>query len=457
MPSIVQVNVSVQLAPAPNKLQKTGAMLSQGATTTAQGTTTLLRQLSDLTTILGSAAGVASITWAGGIATVDTTQPHGLPASSEIEVTLAGFTPSGYNGTFLATVTGTSSFTVPIASDPGAETVLGTWINASVAEVLAMGTSFFGQGGTQAVYLFELGAGTAAQGITFLGTWITANPATYYSYLVPRNWANEASYLTFLAQFENLTSRTYFFTTVTLGNYTSFTTLMKCVQMVIEAPNLPATEFTAAGPFYDTLNWAPSSNNKVTPLAFSYVYGLTPYPTLGNNSLLATLKAANVNYVSTGAEGGITNLIYVWGTNADGNPFNYWYSIDYAAINADLVLSNVVINGSNTPINPLYLNQDGINRGQQALASLMSEMVQYGLALYPPLQTELVPDDLAIVIDDDTYPTNTLVNADPFVDYYNSNPSDYKDGLYGGYTIAFVPLRGFEKIVVNLQATQFAA
>jgi hypothetical protein len=57
---------------------------------------------------------VTSITSSGTTATVTTTAPHGLAGTAN--VVIAGATPNGYNGTFLATITGASTFTYPLAS-----------------------------------------------------------------------------------------------------------------------------------------------------------------------------------------------------------------------------------------------------------------------------------------------------------------------------------------------------
>jgi len=42
MPNIVNVSVTQQVASAPSQLQRTGALVSQGATTLAAGTTQLI-------------------------------------------------------------------------------------------------------------------------------------------------------------------------------------------------------------------------------------------------------------------------------------------------------------------------------------------------------------------------------------------------------------------------------
>ncbi|EMV2404606.1 hypothetical protein AAB063_004800, partial [Escherichia coli] len=127
----------------------------------------------------------------------------------------------------------------------------------------------------------------------------------------------------------------------------------------------------------------------------------------GKNSILATMTKQNINYVDTGAEGGISNTILVKGVTSDGNDMTYWYSVDWVQINVDMQLANTVINGSNNPINPLYYNQDGIDRLQQVAQAVFNTGVAYGLVNGQP-----------------------VVDAVPFRQYINTNPNDYGIGRY---------------------------
>ena len=219
----------------------------------------------------------------------------------------------------------------------------------------------------------------------------------------------------------------------------------------------PTTEFAHAADWRVTLNYDPTSTNKVTPFNLAFLFGVTPFPTPGNSSLLTTLSTANINYIGTGAEGGISDTILVGGHTMDGNPFNYWYSVDWTSINLDLNLANAVINGSNNPVNPLYYNQDGINRLQAVAARTMNTGVTNGLALGTVIQTELSAGDLAAALDAGTFAGNIVVNAEPFTTYSTENPNDYGIGKYGGLTIVYTPARGFEQIIVQLNVTNFVA
>jgi hypothetical protein len=456
MPSIVTVNVSLLQAPLPSTLQQSGALISQGATTTAQNTLTLLTEMSDLTAILTGGLAITSQTWTANVATTTTTAPHGIPNGDTVEVTIAGVTPAQYNGTFLATSTGASTFTYPLTSNPGgAATIQGVWTPDDVAELVAMATTFFAQGTAQSVYVLELGLDGVTEGVATLTTWLTNNPGILYGVLVPREWDGVSAFLTLIASYENTTAKFYFWVTTTTGTYTDYTAVMKCVYAGVEAPGIPSLEFTLAASFYRALAYRPSNTNKVAPFAFGFVFGVTPYPTRGNNTLLTTLKAASINYVGTGAEGGLTNTIQLWGTTKDGRDLTYWYSIDWMQINAQIALANEVINGANNPVNPLYYDQPGINRLQARLAGVVTNAITFGLATGTVTQTELDGPALDQALDAEAFVNQAVVNAIPFVPYATANPSDYRTGVYRGLTIIYIPARGFISIVLNIVASDF--
>jgi len=455
---IVQVNVSVVAAPTPSTLQSTGALISVGGTTTAASTKTLLTKAADLTAILRGVAALTSLVWSASTVTATTTAPHGIMIGQTIQATIIGASPAGYNGTFAITATGASTFTYPLAVNPGLETVPGSWTPEDVAELNAMVTTFFAQGANQAVYVLELGDQDVADAVTTLSTYIAANPGVFYAYLVPRTWDSVAGFLTFLASYEALTSKTYFFVTTTIGNYANYTAAMKCVFAMVEAPSIPATEFTCVWPFFRFISQAPSSTNRVPQMAYTFGFGVTPYPLAGNSALLTLLAAANVNYCGTGAEGGISTSVLFFGTTMDGkDALKYWYGIDWAQINADLVLANTVINGSNTSANPLYYNQDGINRLQGVVASLMNQGVADGIVLGQVLLTQLDPTTFNNNVATGVYANRTAVNAVPFLTYTTANPNDYAAGKYGGLSVAMTPQLGFKQIVFNLNVTTFVA
>ncbi|TKI02733.1 hypothetical protein [Martelella alba] len=78
---------------------------------------------------VASTVTISSITWATGVATVTTAAAHGLSNGAYVNIT--GAVPAGYNGTYQVTVTGTTTFTYILATNPGAETTPGTVTAAS--------------------------------------------------------------------------------------------------------------------------------------------------------------------------------------------------------------------------------------------------------------------------------------------------------------------------------------
>jgi len=430
--SIVQVNVSQTAAPAPSTLQQTGAICSMGSTDLTPGTLGLITQLSDYTAIANAPVAITSITWASGTATVTTATAHGWTVSSTPSVVIAGAVPVGYNGTFTATITGTSTFTYPLATNPGSETTPGTAALANDAETLAMVTTFLAQGNDLAVYVLELGEVSVVAAIAALSTYLTNNPSTIYSFLVPREFDNQSTFLSLLASYESTTAKTYFFITTTLGTYTNYTATEKCAVLWIDSPNALSTEFGAAGMFYVTLNYNPSPINQVTPTAYSYLFGITPYPTVGNAATRVALKSAGVNIGLLGSEGGISNVILCYGTTRDLHDFTYWYSVDWVQINLDENITNAIINGSNNPQNPLYYDQQGITTLQTVAQKTMNSGITFGLVLGP-----------------------VTVTAVPFATYVVANPGDYPEGIYRGLAVTYTPQRGFIQIVFNVDVTSF--
>lgn len=461
MTAIVTVNVSLLQAPAPNTLQQSGAFVSSGGTTLAANTLRLLTQMSDLTPILRPERAVASLAWAGGTVTATTTAPHGMTIGQVITLDLEGQTPTAYAGPFNCTITGASTFTYPLASDPGPNTVPGTWEPYDKYELLAMATTFFAQGIAQSVYVLELGLVNDVTAIATLTTWLANNPNTIYSFLMPRWWVTSSALLTLVRNNSTPTSKLYFWLCIAANGQQNIWLTLKSAVVLLEAPAVnriaspTVTEFTMAAPFYHSLAYRPSPTNRVPPFAFTYCFGVTPYPTQGNGSLLATLKSQGVNVIATGAEGGISNTMVEWGTTMDIRDFTYWYGIDYTQIHAAENLANEVINGSNNVTNPLYYDQPGINRLQARLAQQMSAEISYGIAEGTIVQTEMDTLDFANALDTGQFTDKVVINAVPFVPYVTANPSDFRAGIYRGLTIVYIPKRGFLQITLNIVASDF--
>lgn len=453
-PSIVKMNVSESLASTPNVLQQTGAIISQGATSLASGSYSLLTAASGLTPLLAPALSISSLAWTSGTVLATTTAAiPGLSVGDTFITTIAGAAPTAFNGTYKTTVTGASTFTYALATNPGTETSPGTYTPPNQGELIAMVDTYFGQGTNNGVYVLELGAGDGTAGPPALTTFINANPGIFYSYLVPRNWDATAALLSLLAGYEAIDSQTYFYITTTSANLSNYTSTMKCVLALVEAPSIPLTEFTLAADFAHNLAYAPTSSNKMTPNAFSYQYGVTAYPSQGNASTLAAILAADASFIGTGAEGGLSQTLIRNGTTADGEDFAWWYSADWLQINTDRAVSAAIINGSNNTLAPLYYNQSGINTLQDTVVEVVKQAIAAGLANGTIIQTALDPATFAANLKAGLYAGMNVVNAVPFPIYTQQNPNDYGNKKYAGLSVVYIPMNGFTQVVINVDVT----
>ncbi|EPJ7090418.1 hypothetical protein NK529_004882 [Citrobacter amalonaticus] len=460
--AIVNINVSVTNPPKPSLLLKSGAMISIGGTTLAAGEYQLLTTKDDLKAITSPAKAIASIAWATNVVTVTLSESHGWNVGDVIPLVVSGVTPSAYNRAVEATVTTSTAFTYPLASDPGTATVMGTVKTVAANEIIQMNTTFWAQGTTRSVYVLELGDVSSTAAITALGDFIDEDISLgntyqkFFSYLVPREWDAESTFKTLTGLYTSPASLVYFFVTTTIATYETWgATANKSVFAGVEAPGIPSTEFSMAFPFQSSLANDPGSSNMVPPMAYRFGYGVTEYPVKGNSTLLKQLQDNSINYIGTAAEGGLSNKMLVAGHMLDGNPFNYWYSVAWVAINLELDLANEIINGSNTNINPLYYEQNGIERLQRRALKTMRNGISYGLILGRVIGTGLTQQDFNTEYEKGTYAGNAVINAVPFSSYTSLNPSDYALGKYDGLSAVMTPRRGFESITFNVNVTNF--
>lgn len=77
--------------------------------------------------LVGSPVGLdlESLTWSGGVVTAETTIPHGYDVGASINLTIDGCNPTALNGTYPSVIESPTTFTYPLAADPGATTTPG--------------------------------------------------------------------------------------------------------------------------------------------------------------------------------------------------------------------------------------------------------------------------------------------------------------------------------------------
>ena len=278
------------------------------------------------------------------------------------------------------------------------------------------------------VDVLELATGTTAAGVTALGVYVAANVKKYSGYLLPDGWNVEATLPAFLNLYTSNTSKLTFYFHALATDIATFTGI-KSAYILAKSLTMPATESTVSSVFATVLNTAPSATNKVAPFCFRYLNGVTSYGV--TDAQATTFKAGNLNYVDTGAEGGISNTLLKWGKTCDGKTLNYWYAVNWFQINAEQAISNAVINGSNNALSPLYYNQIGINTLQNVAQGAANQGISYGMIQM------------------------AVINATPYVAYTTANPTDYANQIYNGLSCTMTPQMGFQSITFNLAVTDF--
>jgi hypothetical protein len=236
---------------------------------------------------------------------------------------------------------------------------------------------------------------------------------------------------TFAANYASPTSKTYFFVTTSQANIANFAGT-KSVLSFVPSPNAPSTEFGAASIFYQWLVNNPSASNKLAPMAYRYVFGVTPWPTSGYNSQINAIMTAYGNIILTGAEGGISNACIFKGALMDGSQASWWYGVDWFQIQSKQNLAAAIINGSNTNP-PLLYDQPGINTLLGVANNTGGSSTSFGCLL------------------------SATVTATDFITYTTQNPNDYQAGIYNGLAATVVGQNGFLTITFNIDAVQFAS
>jgi hypothetical protein len=434
-PTIVTVNTTVTVAPTVSQLQQSGAIVSTGGTTLTTGTYQYCGTLSQATSILAAPLALTGLVWASGTVTATTSAAIGLSTGQTFTTTIAGATPAGYNVTATATVTGANTFTYPLTTNPGTETVPGTYVPNNAGFLNNAATTFFAQGDSVGCYILELGTQTtAAAAITALQTWITGNsaPQVFYSYLVPGAWdfSSSAALNTMTSNYDSPSGQTYFFVTTTTTNVTAYAN-NKAVITTVPSPTQASTEHQASVLFYQWLVNDPGPASQLGPMSYRYAFGVTPWSQVGTQTQINGILTAYGNIIYTGAEGGISDAAIWKGTTMDGEQAAWWYAIDWFRIQVKQALAAAVINGSNSNP-PLLYNQAGINSLLAVAQNIANDAVAYGCAL------------------------SAVVTAVPFSTYTTENPSNYNAGIYNGFAATVVGPSAFLQITFNLDATQFA-
>lgn len=437
--TIVNLNVTVTKAPTPSQLQQSGAMVSFGGSTLTSGNYQYCTQLSDQTSILepsgtGNATELANegtTHFAQGTSIGFYVLELGIQASVEAQITALQTWITANPGVFYA-------YLVPNEWDSGSDEVGSVIITNGGSGYTTAPTVTFStpSGGTAATGTAVIQSG-AVTGVTITspGTGYTAAPTVTFAAPTSGTTATGtvsmvSAFEVMAANYESPTGKTYFFVNSTLANLALYNG-NKSIVAVVPSPTAASTEYQAATLFYQWLVNSPSASNKLAPMQFRYVYGVTPWAQKGNGTTITNILTALGNLILTGAEGGISTSTIYRGMLMDGTQASWWYGVDWFQIQAKQALAAAVINGSNSNP-PLLYDQNGINSLLAVLQNIATSAVSFGCA------------------------ASITLSATSFADYTTANPDNYSAGIYGGFSATVVGQNGFQTITFNIDATQIA-
>ncbi len=459
---ILNLVATLTAAPVPSQYQQSGAMISVGGSTLSAGSYQFCSSLQELQSILSSAGNYAELTnmattfFAQGAATgvyvlelgAQTTIADGIAAlqtwiTDNPGVFYAYLTPADWDtmpapAAPTVTATADSSSTLPAGTyytqiaylnAAGAigqlSPVVSVDISSSSTDSLVVSSPPALLGAT--AYLVYIG--TSATTLTLQNASAGTAIGTNYTQDAALTTTGASPSTTVADLANNLSSptgMTYIFQQSSVTNVAAYGVMeansiwggYKAMIAVVPSPSAQAGEFTAAAWFYNMLVNLPGADNKLAPMSYRYIYGVTPWPATGYTNQIQTILNYGGNYVGTGAEGGISNTCIMKGTTSALSQISAWYGLDWEMINIHQQVVAAVINGSNSNP-PLEYDQAGINTLEEVAQVEADNGVTFGCAL------------------------SATVSAIPFYTYASQNPTNYGSGIYNGLSANIVAQNAF--------------
>lgn len=379
------------------------------------------------------------------------------------------------------------------------------------AEINVDAATLYAQGNSVGTYILELGVQeTAADGITALQTWITANPGIFYTYKVPDTWDAQAEEVGSVQVTNGGTGYTTA-PTVTFaggggGTGAAGTAVIQAGAVVSVTITDPGTGYTSA----PTVTFsAPTSGTTATgtatlasqleilasqyasPTGKTYFFITTTQANLPSYAPNKSVYARVASPTATSAESQVMTAYYQFLNNNPGPanqlaPMSYRYEFGVTPWPASgyssqitSVLSNygnVILTGSEGGISTACEFKGTLMDGSQAswwygvdwfqiqVKQALAAAIINGSNQNPPLlydqpginHLQAVAQQVGNTAVSYGCALSVSVNAVDFNTYTTENPDDYKAGIYNGLSATIVGQNGFTSITIALDAVQFA-
>lgn len=300
------------------------------------------------------------------------------------------------------------------------------------ADNLVAFKAFFDNCTNNGVTVFSAASG--ATGVADFTTWFTANRTAAYFVLVPADWYALDEFATLVGSYKGDTDQVYFFVLISDFTASGYATSdwvanslgLKSVMGFMQNPEATderpdAAAFGAAASYGNF-----STSNQMTPLRCTFVENQTEYDVSSTLSTLA--QTYNLNWIDSSLNtAGFDAQIIANGVFGNGKNFSYWYGIDWCQENLPLALNAALINGANDPSNPLFYNQNGIDRLKSVIVGVLNEALSYSLI------------------------SDYSVTATAFSDLSDSVVAS---GIYSGFAIKVRVQNEFKKLNIGINFTE---
>ena len=305
--------------------------------------------------------------------------------------------------------------------------------------------SFFAQAPKQTCVVIEVkGSGSPAvsQQVQTLIDYITAGLKVGYGYCIPPTITADASCEGLFSAYSSLTQGVYFFIDMEADVPTSstlWTTYVNKAKSVFGVyPSIATADYVGsatamgicASPSYNI-----TSSNKLSDLNQKICGGIqsTELDTALEQDIADATASFFYNDGSTCLLGG--------GRMADGELWTSYYAWDLTISKVESAIRTCLLNSSNVPNTAIYFDNQGITTLAQVIINTLKTCKTLGLVANFGSGKDLTTDTITGL---------NKIFAVPVSQWKQENPTEFKQGIYGGFT-AYIEVGSFiQQVIFNV-------
>lgn len=305
--------------------------------------------------------------------------------------------------------------------------------------------TFFGQPNNQnkQCLIVELtSAEQASSQIATLQNYLQTSTTLAYGYYLPQTLVADSSITDFLANFNNLNDSTYFFFDMENKNpatSTIWTTNVNGAKCVMGCyPNITSANYLPSGAVMGVLSstsYDISIANKLSDLD-NKECGVVSAVTLNQTDSTNCANAPCSFFSNFG-----TNTYILGGRMADGKYWTERFAFDTTISRIENVLKASFINSSNIPNTAFTFDNKGIATLAQVIINELNNCKSLGF---------LSEFGASLNTTNNTITGKGTIGAVSAEDWQQSNPTDYQNGVYGGFSFVIKTQRFIQQVILNI-------